>query len=158
MGYARDDYYPAFDWLQIVLALVVASRHAGLIGLDHAGKMAVDVFFALSGWLIGGILLRSRLADLPRFYFNRATRIWIPYALAIALLSLASVLIEVGIRHVHLTSKWYEMTFYDVTFVYNWFWSAPTRYVCSADAVAGHGKSLLEHLRRGTVLISWRRW
>jgi len=121
MDPAKDNYYPAFDWLRIILALIVAGGHAGLIHVPYSGAMAVDVFFALSGWLIGGILIRSKKEDLPRFYFNRATRIWIPYAVAIFLLLTASVLIEVGIRHDYLTSKWFEMAFYDVTFVYNWF-------------------------------------
>jgi peptidoglycan/LPS O-acetylase OafA/YrhL len=49
-----------------------------VIPWDTAANLAVQIFFALSGWLIGGILLRTDVQDLPRFYFNRATRIWIP--------------------------------------------------------------------------------
>ena len=50
-------YYPAFDYLRILLATVVAAQHAGLVGWERAGSFSVQVFFALSGWLIGGILL-----------------------------------------------------------------------------------------------------
>ncbi|MBN8842318.1 MAG: acyltransferase [Sphingomonadales bacterium] len=79
--------YPLFDWLRLALASIVVLDHAGL-ALPHPvdGRLAVEVFFALSGWLIGGILLRTDRAELPRFFFNRSTRIWIPYALAIVLL------------------------------------------------------------------------
>ena len=78
------DSFPLFDWLRFILASVVALSHEGLFVWDRAGNLAVQIFFALSGWLIGGILLRTERTGLPRFYFNRATRIWIPYFGAIA--------------------------------------------------------------------------
>ncbi|WP_368509181.1 acyltransferase family protein [Aliiglaciecola sp. 1_MG-2023] len=56
--------------------------------------MAVDIFFALSGWLIGGILLETKRKDLPRFYFNRAIRIWVPYYIALILLLLLSLMTD----------------------------------------------------------------
>jgi peptidoglycan/LPS O-acetylase OafA/YrhL len=70
--------YPLFDWLRFLLASVVVLGHANFVTWDHAGNLAVQVFFALSGFLIGGILLTTRRAELPHFFFNRATRIWIP--------------------------------------------------------------------------------
>jgi len=78
--------YPLYDWLRFVLASVVVLDHHGFRVGAFSGGLAVDVFFALSGWLIGGILLGTRRSELPLFYFNRATRIWIPYAVAIALI------------------------------------------------------------------------
>ena len=111
----KSKYYPAFDYLRIGLASVVALGHSGAHIWEHAGDFSVQVFFALSGWLIGGILLRSSPSDLPRFYFNRAARIWVPYFVAIALLMLASLLKE------PFTSKWMEIFFYDATFTYNFF-------------------------------------
>jgi peptidoglycan/LPS O-acetylase OafA/YrhL len=114
-GAQKLTYYPAFDYLRIVLATIVAAFHSGLISWDQSGNFAVQVFFALSGWLIGGILLRSEPKDLPRFYFNRAARIWVPYLVAILLLISASLLKE------PVTAKWREIFFYDLTFVYNFF-------------------------------------
>ena len=67
--------YPAFDWLRFFLASIVVLYHFDVIPWHRAGNLAVQVFFALSGWLIGGILVRSDTKHLPRFYFNRATRI-----------------------------------------------------------------------------------
>lgn len=107
-------YYPAFDYLRIVLALSVAAGHAGIHGWEQSGNSAVQVFFAMSGWLIGAILLNSSLKDLARFYFNRAARIWIPYFLTILLLIVVSLVKE------PLTRKWVEI-FYDLTFTYNFF-------------------------------------
>ena len=65
---APDSYYPWFDWLRFVLANVVMLVHFGIIrGWSHAGDFAVQAFFALSGWLIGGLLLeQSRSGSAPR--------------------------------------------------------------------------------------------
>ncbi len=107
--------FPYFDWLRILLATLVACDHARMFEVFHPANLAVQVFFALSGWLIGGILLNSSVSDLPRFYFNRAARIWIPYFLAIVLLVAASLLKE------PITDRWIEFFVYKLTFVYNLF-------------------------------------
>ena len=109
-------YYPWFDWLRAVCASVVVLHHAGALKFwSQSGNFAVVVFFALSGWLIGGILLDTKPGGLPRFYFNRAVRIWIPYYLALALLLALSILRE------PVTAKWLEIVSYQVSFVYNLF-------------------------------------
>jgi peptidoglycan/LPS O-acetylase OafA/YrhL len=108
-------YYPSFDYLRFVLAATVALGHSGISIWDQSGNYAVQVFFAMSGWLIGGILLRSKPRDFPRFYFNRAARIWIPYYVSIIPLILVSLLKD------RITAKWLEIFFYDFTFVYNVF-------------------------------------
>ena len=113
---SHKNYYPWFDWLRITLAFAVLLGHDGLLnGWSHAANFAVQVFFALSGWLIGGILLNISTVDLPKFYFNRALRIWVPYFFALALLVLASLL------HDAITPKWLEFVFYKLSFVYNLF-------------------------------------
>ena len=110
-----ESYYPGFDWLRAVLAITVMLHHDKVLGWTNAGGFAVQVFFALSGWLIGGVLLRTNVADMPRFYFNRAVRIWVPYYIALALLILASLLKE------PVTAKWLEFMAYKATMVYNLF-------------------------------------
>jgi peptidoglycan/LPS O-acetylase OafA/YrhL len=114
---ARDDaaYQPAFDWLRGALAVGVMLSHAGLFSWAHAGGFAVDVFFVLSGWLIGGLLLNTPRAELPRFYFNRAVRIWVPYYLAFGLLVAASLLRDSP------DAKWFEFIAYKATMVWNLF-------------------------------------
>jgi len=108
-------YYPAFDYLRITLATMVAASHANLVTWPKAGAFSVQVFFALSGWLIGRLLLRSKLSDLPRFYYNRAARIWIPYFVAFGLVVAAALI------HDTITPKWFEFLFYKLTFTYNFF-------------------------------------
>jgi len=113
---SADAYYPWFDWLRFALANVVMLVHFGLIrGWSDAGNFAVQVFFSLSGWLIGGLLLEQSRRDLPRFYFNRAVRIWAPYYLGLGFLIAASLLREPA------TAKWLEIVTYKATFVYNLF-------------------------------------
>lgn len=108
--------YPLFDWLRFILASIVALGHAELIAHSEVmGNLAVQVFFALSGWLIGGILLKSKPEQLPRFFFNRATRIWLPYFFAVA------VLYALSATRDPMTARWFEFLFYDVTFTHNWF-------------------------------------
>lgn len=108
-------YYPWFDWLRLVLALVVLLGHQHLIAWPRAANFAVQVFFALSGWLIGGLLVKLPKTALSRFYFNRALRIWCPYFLALVLLVAVSLLRD------PVTAKWKEFIFYKATFVYNVF-------------------------------------
>jgi peptidoglycan/LPS O-acetylase OafA/YrhL len=114
-GAAPERYYPAFDLLRIALALAVVLHHENVFGWRPAGNLAVQVFFALSGWLIGGILQGTTRAGLARFWFNRATRIWIPYYSAVGiLLTLAVVRDPVG-------ATWLRTAFHYATFTYNWF-------------------------------------
>lgn len=112
--------YPLFDWLRFVLASVVVLGHSAIIPWEAAPFLAVQVFFALSGWLIGSILLRSTPEDIPRFFFNRGTRIWIPYFGAIALLYAVSLLRD------PVTASWLDFLAYDVSFTHNLYSLKPS--------------------------------
>lgn len=109
------NYYPWFDWLRAICACAVMLHHDHVLKWEHAGGFAVQVFFALSGWLIGGMLLKLGRDELPRFFFNRAIRIWVPYYIAAAILLTLSMLRE------PITAKWMEIVVYKLTFVYNLF-------------------------------------
>ena len=117
-GRRAKDYYPVFDWLRFILASVVCLFHFDIVGWPHAGELAVQVFFALSGWLIGGILIRSESNDLPRFFFNRGTRIWIPYALSIA------IFYTVAAGH-RIDVGWARNLLFDATLTHNLFECVP---------------------------------
>lgn len=104
------------DWVRFLAALLVcvvhtrnvvwmdwasiepASRHLfslALIGVGRLGHEAVMVFFALSGFFVGGACLRSireRSFDGRHYAIDRFSRIYPPYLAAI-LLSLAVALI-----------------------------------------------------------------
>jgi len=113
----KSTYYPYFDYLRIVLVSIVMLGHDGLSFWKHSGSLAVDVFFSLSGWLIGGILIKTDISNLPRFYFNRALRIWIPYYIALVLIIIASLIKD------PIDFKWYEFITYKILWVYNIFGS-----------------------------------
>lgn len=108
-------YFGWFDWLRAACACTVMLFHDRVFSWQNAGSLAVQIFFALSGWLIGRILINTSRSELTRFFFNRAIRIWVPYYLAVFLLLLLSVLRE------PITAKWLEIVFYKLTFVYNLF-------------------------------------
>jgi len=104
---------PGLDWLRFALASIVVLEHAGLeFPGPINGGLAVWVFLALSGWLIGGILLRTAPEELPRFYFNRAARIWIPYWCAIVMLYAVAAAKE------GIDANWWKYLFYDATFTH----------------------------------------
>jgi peptidoglycan/LPS O-acetylase OafA/YrhL len=83
---------PALDGLRGLAALAVVAGHT--LYVYWLGPVAVDVFFALSGFLIGGILLDT-VGDAgwwPRFLLRRVLRIWPLYF---------AVLLVIG-----LTDRW----------------------------------------------------
>jgi peptidoglycan/LPS O-acetylase OafA/YrhL len=118
MERSDENYYPYLDYVRAAAAFGVLVSHSDHWSLlpSNLGGASVQVFFALSGFLIGGILFRSKPADLPRFYFNRATRVWIPYFIAIYLVLIATVL-----KQPLRDPKIWEIMFYNVSFVYNIF-------------------------------------
>lgn len=104
---------PALDWLRFALASVVVLEHSGLKFPGPVdGGLAVWVFLSLSGWLIGGILLRTAPDELPRFFFNRAARIWIPYWCAVMMLY------AVAAGKEGIDFNWWKYLFYDLTFTH----------------------------------------
>ncbi len=129
------NYYPYFDYLRIILACLVMFSHDHIITWKHCGNLAVQIFFALSGWLIGGALINLAAKDLPRFYFNRACRIWVPYYIALLLLIGASILKD------PMDAKWLEFVFYKLLFVYNLFGPPQLesyRYFMPLDGTGNH--------------------
>ena len=117
---AKVEQIAAFDVLRFLLAFGVLLSHTGVLTWTAAGNLPVQVFFALSGWLIGSILYNTAPGELSRFYFNRATRIWIPYFTTVTILYLVSAVHE----QAHST-RWHEFLIYDLTFTHNWFTLLP---------------------------------
>lgn len=71
-------YRPEIDGLRAVAVLSVVLYHFGISGLD-GGFVGVDVFFVISGYLIGGILwaemTQTGRVSLVRFYIRRFRRL-----------------------------------------------------------------------------------
>lgn len=74
-------YVPALDGLRAVAVLLVMLLHAHF-QLGKGGAIGVDIFFALSGFLITSLLLEERREfgslSIGRFYARRALRLFPP--------------------------------------------------------------------------------
>lgn len=97
---ASDVRLPQLDVLRTVAVLLVIGHHrviepqdAGLLApavalMVRFGWTGVELFFVLSGFLIGGLLFselrRSGSLDIPRFLIRRAFKIWPPYFVYLA--------------------------------------------------------------------------
>jgi peptidoglycan/LPS O-acetylase OafA/YrhL len=85
-------YRKEIDGLRAVAVGAVVLYHAGLV--PAAGFVGVDVFFAISGYLITALLLREHASagriDLADFYARRARRI-LPAAFAVIAFVLACI-------------------------------------------------------------------
>jgi hypothetical protein len=86
---------PGLDLLRALAIIVVVIYHAALFGfrlpgrVDRFGWIGVDLFFVLSGYLIGGQLLaplaRDQSIKLGRFFARRALRIMPAYLVVLAI-------------------------------------------------------------------------
>ncbi len=86
---------PGLDLLRALAIIVVVIYHAALFGfklpgsVDRFGWIGVDLFFVLSGYLIGGQLLaplaREQPINLGRFFARRALRIMPAYFAVLAI-------------------------------------------------------------------------
>ena len=96
------DRIPELDGVRGIAILMVLLSHSMVIvrdtpisGIFQFGWIGVDLFFVLSGYLITGVLLRTRSDTnfYRRFYIRRALRIWPLYyaLLAVALCALPAL-------------------------------------------------------------------
>ena len=86
---------PGLDLLRALAIIVVVIYHAGIMGFPLPGQVhrfgwiGVDLFFVLSGYLIGGQLLaplaRGQRFNLGRFFARRALRILPAYFFILAI-------------------------------------------------------------------------
>src|SRR5690349_5960524 len=86
---------PGLDLLRALAIILVVIYHAGIMGSPLPGRIhrwgwiGVDLFFVLSGYLIGGQLLaplaRGERISLRRFFARRALRIMPAYLVVLAI-------------------------------------------------------------------------
>jgi peptidoglycan/LPS O-acetylase OafA/YrhL len=115
-----DNRFPALHGLRVLAILSVVQFHvtwifAGENGIKVEQEFAgwslsvffgMDLFFILSGFLIGSILLHSLRTNgsqnLRRFYIRRASRTFPPYYLVLTALAIATPLTAMQLAHL----KW----------------------------------------------------
>lgn len=95
---------PGLDLLRAIAIIIVVLYHGGIFGFTLPGRIhrfgwvGVDLFFVLSGYLIGGQLLaqiaRSGRVGFSRFYSRRALRILPAYFVVLAVYFVFPVLRE----------------------------------------------------------------
>jgi peptidoglycan/LPS O-acetylase OafA/YrhL len=95
-GVLTAPYYPILDGLRGVAIIMVVLFHCHLSDnffyqIIFSGKLGVDIFFVLSGFLITTLILKEKITtltvSLKRFYIRRAFRI-LPVAYLYILVSL----------------------------------------------------------------------
>ena len=93
--FTNRERQPGLDLLRALAIVVVVIYHTGIFGFalpnewHRFGWVGVDLFFVLSGYLIGGQLLgrlaQGRALDFRRFYSRRALRILPAYFVVLAI-------------------------------------------------------------------------
>ena len=138
-------YFGSLDGLRCISILAVVWHHTGAIGhqdalLAQRGNYGVDLFFAISGFLITTLLLReyAKYGDisLRKFYMRRSLRIFPLYYTVVLVYVAAVALIEKGspegkaffahlAAYLTYTSNWFvDLT--DARIIFYFAWSLAT--------------------------------
>jgi peptidoglycan/LPS O-acetylase OafA/YrhL len=79
----------AIAWVMLFHSFIIDGWHEPFVGMESNGWMGVDLFFVLSGYLIGSQLLKPLSAGQPLslidFYLRRAFRILPVFFVVLAL-------------------------------------------------------------------------
>lgn len=129
----NKSFRPDIEGLRGIAILLVVAYHAGMPGFT-GGFVGVDVFFALSGYLITGLLVAERekkgKISLANFYARRAKRL-LPASFVVILFTLFFTYIifapfeQQGIFKTAFTTALYFSNFYFLTNSTNYFADTP---------------------------------
>ncbi len=117
-------YWPALDGLRALAIVPVVWHHVGghRGGLWAQGPMGVELFFAISGFLITSLLLRERATtgriSLKGFYLRRSLRIFPLYYAVLGLYVLAVAVME---GHSEAGEQFFRNLIPYATYTSNWF-------------------------------------
>ncbi|MER8506720.1 acyltransferase [Mesorhizobium sp. M0894] len=88
-------YHPALDGVRAICIIFTVANHLPHMPAFINGTVGVDIFFALSGWLITWLLMSEREStgsiSLRSFYIRRAFRILPLYYVTVLLYGIAAV-------------------------------------------------------------------
>ena len=102
----RHSYRPDIDGLRALAIVSVVLHHAG-VPFIPGGFTGVDIFFVISGYLIGGQIyaeIRSGSFSYLRFYQRRARRI-LPAFYAVLLFTIAAALVLLSPGELHIFAR-----------------------------------------------------
>lgn len=122
--FLRVRYWPALDGLRALAIVPVVWHHVGghRGGLWAQGPMGVELFFAISGFLITSLLLRERMTtgriSLKGFYVRRSLRIFPLYYAVLCLYAISVFLVE---RHSDAGEQFFRDLLPYATYTSNWF-------------------------------------
>ena len=119
-------FFSSLDGLRCLSILAVIWHHTGryveAINLTRAGALGVDLFFAISGFLITTLLLRERerwgSISIRAFYIRRALRIFPLYYTVIILYVISVYALE---RNTPVGRQFFDNLPYFLTYTANWF-------------------------------------
>jgi peptidoglycan/LPS O-acetylase OafA/YrhL len=125
-AYRGTAFFSSLDGLRCLSILAVIWHHAGVqtvpLTLARHGYLGVDLFFAISGFLITTLLLREREAtgriSLRAFYIRRTLRIFPLYYAVIAAYIIAVLALE---RNTAPGREFFANLPYFLTYTSNWF-------------------------------------
>lgn len=122
LAFRETKYFPALDILRAFSIAAVICHHTmpyALAGLGHHG---VTLFFAISGFLITTLILRSKddRSDfsIKSFYIKRTLRIWPVY---FATLLVYVLIVPVFEKDLFYKQQFFQNIKYFATFTSNWF-------------------------------------
>jgi peptidoglycan/LPS O-acetylase OafA/YrhL len=124
--YRNTSFFSSLDGLRCLSILAVIWHHAGVpidgLDLTRQGYRGVDLFFAISGFLITTLLLREHeklgRISLRAFYIRRTLRIFPLYYAVILLYVIVVWLLE---RNTAASQEFFSNLPYFLTYTSNWF-------------------------------------
>jgi len=120
--FCENKYFAALDVLRAFSIVAVIYFHSVPYDFAKFGSQGVTLFFAISGFLITTIILRSKGDDgafaIKSFYARRCLRIW-PLYFAVLLVYVAAVLLAE--RDEFYKQQFFSNLKYFSTFSSNWF-------------------------------------
>jgi len=124
--FRQTRFFPSLDGLRAVSIVPVIWHHAsashGYTGILAAGHLGVQLFFAVSGFLITTFLLREKgrtgAVSLARFYARRSLRIFPLYYVVLAVYVLLVLVFD---RHSQAGARFFGNLPAYLTYTSNWF-------------------------------------
>jgi peptidoglycan/LPS O-acetylase OafA/YrhL len=126
-GFREERYFSSLDGLRCISVIAViwhhmASRYYQNIPLLTTGHKGVELFFAISGFLITTLLLRERdgkgAISLKKFYIRRVLRIFPLYYTIIGVYAVLVFFVEGNSR---FGAQFFVNLPYYITYTSNWF-------------------------------------